>query len=243
MTAVDTTKPTCPNCGSGETAIGGSGNAICTACLHMWMPGQSPEPPTTGHVDPPAASPDGLAAIAAAGDPETLADVLDGLTGGVATLEGGQLATVVAWKWPEVVIVELGTGDLQAVDLGNVERILPPVLDVTPVDVPETVDDMPPEIRAALELAKIIIRAGAESVEGTGANVTPGMPPTGYLPSERDMFPVIERAAGLAVGILIEQFELDVDEILTFVGAVEEAPEVATETTEEPDDTSPRDTP
>lgn len=232
MTATDAQPLVCPTCGSTQTAIGGSGNAICTECTHMWNPAD-PAPITTSLATAAAHDDwDGLTLLQAAGNPETAADILSELEGGIATLEGGQVATVVTFKWPDSVVVELSTGDLQIVPLADVQRIMPPVVVPEPVDVPDTVDAMPPDMQLAFELAKVIVRAGAESVEGTGANVTPGMPPVGYLPADPELLPVIERAAGLAVGMLIEAFELDVDEILVFAGAVATETETATETTE-----------
>lgn len=239
MTATDVPALVCPVCGNTNIAIGGSGNAICTDCTHMWNPADPQPVPPAFDIEVPGAMAITPATLADADRVGALEDELAQLEGGVATLEGGQTATVVTFKWPESVVVELGNGDLQIVPLDAVQRIMPPIVIPDPVDVPDTVDALPADLQLALELARTIIRAGAESVEGSGANVTPGMPPIGYLPADPELLPVIERAAGIAVGMLIERFELDVDEILVYAGAVREQDQVATETTEVTEDDNP----
>lgn len=165
-------------------------------------------------------------------DPDTYADRFDTLIGGIATLEGGQVTEVVSFTTHDSVIVRLSTGDLEDVDLNDVQAIVPPVVVPDPAVLPETVDGLAPDAQLSLTLARLIIRAGCESVNGTGADVTPGVPPVGYLPVEPDLHNVIERAAGLAVGMLIEVFELDVDAILEWVGAVHDETDQGDQTTE-----------
>lgn len=263
MTANDATTLVCPNCASTNTAIGGSGSAICTDCAHLWDPGDVEYPPTPIYVPPVQATVeevfgpenvvepfhvearDGFpltpATMADAERVGTLGDELDQLVGGIATLEGGQTAEVIAFSIHDSVLVKLATGDLEEVPLADVVRIMPPVVIPDPVIIPDEVGGMPADMQLALTLAQVIIRAGCESVTGTGASVTPGVPPVGYLPADEALHTVVERAAGLAVGMLIEAFELDVDAILRFVGAVDESAEVATETTEVEDESSTSD--
>lgn len=285
MTTNDATTLVCPNCASTNTAIGGSGSAICTDCAHLWNPNDVQYPPTPIYVPPLQATVEEVFGTPADDDNEpkwerypptseglaqyrrdgnSIADAhwfqlhkatpveVDPdaynyetekalLVGGVATLEGGQVATVVAFTGSETVIVALSTGDLQEVPMSDVERIMPPIVIPDPVVIPDDVDAMPADMQLALTLAQVIIRAGCESVTGTGASVTPGVPPVGYLPADEALHSVVERAAGLAVGMLIEAFGLDVDAILRFVGAVDESAEVATETTEVEDESSTSD--
>jgi len=234
----------CPSCHSDNTNIGASGSAICRDCAYLWDPDNPALPPTpvlppfqlppVDEVFSPAlndvtfggpaseATDDVVAWLDGAGNPDTYEERVASLMGGGAVLEGGQVATLVAWTDNATVIVRLGNNDLEEVQLSDVQRIMPPVIIPEPAAIPDEPDGFAADMLLAIELAKVIVRAGCEAVTGTGTDVLPGLPPTGYLPSDPDLHPVIERAAGLAVGMLVEQFKLDVDAILEWVGAVSE---------------------
>lgn len=227
---------------------------MCLDCGSMWDPAESQLSP------PPVIEPFGMApvdevygelarlAAADAPDSDNIADVsawlhasgnhdtyeerIESMVGGSATLDGGQVAEVVSFTSSETVIVRTVSGDLAEVPIGDVLRIMPPVVIPEPVAVPDTIDAAPPDMLLALTLAQTIIRAGCESVHGSGEHVTPGVPPVGYLPAEPELHAVVERSAGLAVGMLIEMFELDVDAILEWVGAVSESDDSGNPTTE-----------
>lgn len=233
MTATDAGPLVCPNCQGTNTAIGGSGSAICTDCAHLWNPNDAqPKPiaPLAPFGLPPVEEVFGrLPADIAAVEREHHEDYI----GGIATLEGGQTGEVVAFRGMEAIIVRLDSGDLVEVPLTDVERIMPPVVIPEPAVQPDTVDELAPDLQLAMQLAQVIIRAGCEAVNGTGSDITPGVPPTGYLPPDIELISVIETAAGLAIGMLLEVLEADIDKVLVWVGAVDDETEVATETTED----------
>lgn len=238
MTATEQTPLVCPKCSGTNTAIGGSGSAICTDCAHLWNPADPVIPPT------PTPQPFGLAPVHEVFGPDAYTgrdveafDPADAV-GGIATLEGGQTAEVVSFTPYDHLIVRLSTGDLERVPIGDVLRIMPPVVIPEPVAIPANENELAPDLQLAISLARVIIRAGCESVNGTGEQITPGVPPTGYLPADTELHEVVERAAGLAVGMLLEVLEADIDAVLTWVGAVDDHTEVATETTEDASDTS-----
>jgi hypothetical protein len=235
MTATDPAPIACPNCASTQTTIMGSGAAICTDCATTWDPADAPAP--------------SVLAAAIAADHEFEAEVealteqvnadagllLADLVGNMATLEGGQTGEVVAFDPNDDVIVRLDSGDLVHVPLADVIAMREPVAIPEPIALPDDPAELPADVRLSIELAQTIIRAGCESVNGTGEHVTPGVPPIGYLPGAPELHQVIERAAGLAVGMLIEMFELDVDVILEWVGATSEEATQGDPTTEETD--------
>lgn len=228
MTATDAAPLACPYCASTNTTIGGSGSAMCLDCATMWDPADADPvnaPREVSIIDGQLVA--GVEALTT--ELRGLAEELEGdMVGGVATLEGGQTGEVVAFAPDGDVIVKVASGDLLHVAIGDVERIMPPVVIPEPVAMPDTIAAAPPDMVLALTLAQTIIRAGCESVNGSGENVTPGVPPVGYLPTEPELHAVVERAAGLAVGMLIEVFELDVEAILEWVGAVSESDDEAT---------------
>lgn len=214
------TPSACPNCASRNTTIGGSGAAMCLDCATMWDPADAPAPSVlAAAIDPTVDLERDLEALQAEVDADA-AQLLADLVGNVATLEGGQTGEVVAFDPNDDVIVRLDSGDLVHVPLGDVTAMRAPVVIPDPVATPDDVDSAPPDMLLALTLAQTIIRAGCESVHGSGEHVTPGVPPVGYLPADPELHAVVERSAGLAVGMLIEMFELDVDQILEWVGAV-----------------------
>lgn len=255
----------CPKCGSGNTTLGGSGNGMCADCSHYWDPSDpatvvdlAPQPfamaPTeevypesVAHLmagDMVESARADLSAQAPPVEPDgSWRDAMTDYIGGTAVLEGGQVAVVISFTESDEVVVRLSNDDIELVPFDNVQRIMLPPEPVEQVAIPDDSEGLPADIALSLKLAALIVRAGVESVNGTGENVTPGFPPIGYLPVEPELHEVIERAAGLAVALLIEHFEMDTDEILQAVGATSEASEEATTTTEdETSDTSTGDT-
>lgn len=238
MTVAEPTPIVCPQCGGTNTGIGASGSAICRDCAHLWNP-DDPHAPAAPVVAPFAMAPADEVFLV---DDIPIADVppemQESMVGGGAVLEGGQVATVVSFTEHDTVVVRLSTGDLEEVPLADVERIMPPVIVPEPAVIPDDVEGFAPDVTLAVTLAKLIVRAGVESVNGTGEDVTPGMPPVGYLPADPELHEVVERAAGLAVAMLVDLFALDVDTILVAVGATTETPDQGdpqTEVTNESD--------
>ena len=254
MTAPGPTTLQCPKCYEQHVMIGASGAAICPDCAHTWNPDNpleaaTPRPapfglPTTDEVfgtlengttpslEQHLTVDDGLAYIEATTDPETFADRQSEFVGGAVVLEGGQVATLVAWTYDDGVVVRLATNDLEKVHLNDVQRIMPPIPDVEPVQLPETEDELTPDLALALRLARVIVGAGCESLYRRDRLGVAELPPTGFLPTEPELLPVIEQACGLAVAMLVEAFELNPDDVIAWADI--EAPEVqeATETTE-----------
>lgn len=222
----------CPNCGSEHVSIGASGNAICPDCGHLWLPTDAPIPEVLAPVPDVLTSDDGLAYVEAAGNPETYADRQAELIGGAVLLEGGQLTELVAWTDDEGVVVRLGNNDLEKVALADVERIMPPIPEVEPVQLPETEDELSPDLALALKLARVIVGAGAESLYRRDRAQIAELPPTGFLPTEPELLPVIEQACGLAMAMLIEAFELDADDVIAWADIESETTDVAATDTE-----------
>jgi hypothetical protein len=148
---------------------------------------------------------------------------LDAHVGGRVVLEGGQEGFIIYVVEGDRIVVQLPDDREELVALEDVvSMFLPPATPDIP-DSPDALDALAPDLRAALELARLIIRAGVESVNGTGETITPGLPPSGYLDVPYEMFPVVEQAAALAVAMILELVDADVDAVLLAVGAVREA--------------------
>lgn len=137
-------------------------------------------------------------------DPETYADYQAEMVGGIATLEGGQIAQVVTFTDDDRVVVTLATGDTEVVDLSDVVRIVPPAPEPEPEPEPE-VDDAPDvELQAAMVMAANIIDAGvkaAYTIEHPDSLVDV---PTNFLPDDPAMWEVVEKACAVAIGMLID---------------------------------------
>lgn len=225
MSSTDVPTLVCPKCGATSTTIMGSGNAACMACAYMW----DPSDPAVPFVLAPA--PFGMAPVDEVFDtsshpanvPANL-DLADHV-GGRVVLEGGQEGFVLGVVDPETIEVILPDDRVEHVPLDVVVSMFPP----PPVAPAPTSEDelgkLAPDLHLALDMARIIIRAGCESVHGTGETITPGLPPSGYLIDDPDVFPVVEQAAALAVGIILELLDADIDAVLLAVGAVGETAE------------------
>lgn len=236
MTATDPASLACPKCLHTNTMVGAAGVGRCFDCMYEWdpatevalapldvgpfdMPSElevfgppADVPPlTTAEVD--AETVDDLKRFIAALDVDGV-DGMDTLIGGTARLEGGQLGTVVSFPSIDSVEVVLNDGRTEIVDFSDVERITPRALDIEPAPETASVDDYAAEVQMAITLAELIVKAGIASVEGSGADVHPVAPPVGYLPDDPDLLPVIEKAAAIAVGMLIVNLHLDVDAML-----------------------------
>lgn len=253
MTAPGPTVLQCPHCYETHASIGASGNAICPDCGHLWDPSDplqqaTPRPtpfglPTADEVfgapengteaptgDTCADSDLGQQLGEARGAPLPAFDPAEWV-GGVAILEGGQHATIVSFADNETLIVRLANNDLEQVKLADTTSMLPPIPDVEPATLPESEDELTPDLALALRLARVIVAAGAESLYRRNVEGIAELPPTGFLPTEPELLPVIEQAVGMAMAMLIEAFELDPADVIAFAGI--EAPETeATNPTE-----------
>ncbi len=175
---------------------------------------------------------DGLAYVEAVGNSDTYAERRAEFVGGAVVLEGGQVAELVAWTDSDGVVVRLSNDDLEEVKLSDVERMMPPIEEVEPVALPESEADMAPDLALALQLARVIVGAGAESLYRRDRLGVAELPPTGFLPTEPELLPVIERACGLAMAMLIEAFELDADDVIAWADIERGSDEEAAPTTE-----------
>lgn len=203
-----------------DTAIGASGNGLCFACSHTWDPSvPQPEPPARVEPTPANVVEEHPEPFGGVKDDRTGVELHE-LIGGTATLEGGQVATVISFTEDDRVIVRLRNDDLQDVSLADVERIVPPLPPVVEVAVEIDENDPPPGIAAVLHLAKLIVKAGIASVRNEGGQAVPAVPPVDWLPKDRAMFPVVEQACAVAVGMLITTFELDPADLLGMIGDV-----------------------
>lgn len=164
---------------------------------------------------------DELDAAAADVDADDAQALLDSMIGGTATLEGGQYARVIDFPDEDHVLVELSGGEQVTVELGDVDRIMPPA------------PAADPELDAAAEAWKVALAAGvstmtmlmlkaavaAVDVDDDGARL--GNIPEGFLPSDAEMFPIIETAVVHALASLIITYGIDPAAILASVDAYE----------------------
>lgn len=209
MTATEPTPLVCPQCGSVNTSVGGSGSGMCFECAHMWdpasvvaLPRVPIEPfqmlPVEEVFGPPmqdagsTPAPTDVVPVQSSPDPTAPADVplpadfppsWEGLR---LFREAGGTISDEHW-WSEIMG---GPAD-------NLDPVPPPA--------PEP----PPEVGAVMMIAAEILAAGvtaAYTMETPGAVLTPA---TGYLPDDPDLLPIIEQACAVAIGMLLEEFEID----------------------------------
>lgn len=216
MTAAGAEPLVCPSCRSTSTMVGVQGNGLCFACSHTWDPKEvtalplDTEPSAVPVIDEVAVSK--VAAALDVPDPYAFEPTFEGLAAFRAA--GGTMADEVWWE------IRMGA----------------PANDIDPV---ATLSDEPPaEIMATIAIAETIVKAGIAALNGQGDDVTPGVPPTGYLPDDPAMLVVIEQAAAIAVGMLITNMHLDVDELLATLGGVSYEESEGDQTTEASDDAS-----
>lgn len=232
MTATEPTALICPTCRSVNTMIGVSGVGRCFDCAHEWDP--TAEVATVAiEIEPFAMAP-----VEDVYGPDIDDDVWaepasqEATIGGTARLEGGQLATVLSWPSVDSVELLLNDGRVEVVNVSDVERITERAPDPETAPVVESVDDLAAEVQMAVTLAQLIIMAGVTSVEGEGADVHPVAPPVGFLPDDPALMPTIEKAAAIAVGMIIVNMGLNVDELVATL-AGPQVEEVGDQTTEE----------
>jgi hypothetical protein len=207
------------------------------ACGHMWDPADRSKPFVLA---PPAfamAPVDEVFGAPGIRPDDIPLDDLVAHVGGEIVLEGGQRGYVTEIVDDDHIEVQLPDDRVEVVNLSDVTAMhLPP----RAVEIPDDDDAtlaLAPDLQVALQLAQLIIRAGCESVNGTGETIAPGIPPVGYLPADPDLFPVVERAAGLAVAMILELLDADVDAVLLAVGATsEEVPQGDLQTEETSND-------
>lgn len=215
MTAAGTAPLVCPSCRSTSTMVGVQGNGLCFACSHTWDPKEvTALPLDTPAPAAPVIDEVAVSTVAAAldvPDPYAFPSTWEGLTEYRAA--GGVMADETWWE------VRMGA----------------PADQVDPV--PSMLDGAPDVGAVTVMLAELIVKAGIAALNGQGDDVTPGVPPTGYLPDDPAMHPMIEQAAAIAVGILITNMHLDVDEILATLGGVTYEETEGDQTTEVSDDT------
>lgn len=191
--------------------VGVQGNGLCFACSHTWDPKEvtalplDTEPPTAPVIDEVAVST--VAAALDVPDPYAFEPTFEGLAAFRAA--GGTMTDEVWWE------IRMGA----------------PANDIDPV--PSMMDGVDDAIAVTMMLAELIVKAGIAALNGQGEDVTPGVPPTGYLPDDPAMHGMIEQAAAIAVGMLITNMHLDVDELLATLGGVTYEESEGDQTTEE----------
>lgn len=176
--------------------------------------------------DPIAAMAEGEADLAVAqieaaedlrSEEEIAADYLASLVGTGVTLEGGQRGTILEILDSDAVTVQLGDGRVETVDFGDIvahDNVAPAV----EVDVPD-IDDHTAALfgETTLIFACMAVEAGVASLEGDGPDYRLIEPPSGWMPDDDLVLPMLEQAAALGVAMLIQAFGLDRSMIATAV--------------------------
>lgn len=219
--------------------VGASGMGLCFECSNQWDPTGAQAIVVDPANEEVLRTHNGLLWARNAGDPETFTERMESLEGGTAILEGGQVGTVVTFKGSTHVVVELSTGDIEVVPVEHVERVTPPPPPVVEVPVSEADPNAAADIEMTMLLASIIVKAGIASVTGSGDDVTPGVPPSEFLPTDPELMPVIERAACVAIGMMITTFKLDPDVMLAALEGPEDVSAEGDPTMEVSSDASP----
>lgn len=240
--------------------VGVQGNGLCFACSHTWDPKEvtalplDTEPPTAPVIDEVAVST--VAAALDVPDPYAFPATWDGLQ--LFRAAGGSMREETWWEVmmradvesvdPKAAVLAGGarlagsqgpdfdedpaTGDMRRVDPVTGEWV------DTEHPQPSMMDGVDDAIAVTMMLAELIVKAGIAALNGQGDDVTPGVPPTGYLPDDPAMHGMIEQAAAIAVGMLITNMHLDVDELLATLGGVTYEETEGDQTTEASDDAS-----
>lgn len=182
MTATNPAPLICPQCQSTNTEIGGSGNGMCFECAHVW------DPATVTALPRPALEPFALPSTGEVFDaqptpvdapnPDDWPPSWEGLR---AFREAGGIITDELW-WADI--------------MGGAPDQLDPRADVEP--------EPPVEVQAALLLAAEILAAGITAAYTLANPDVQFVAPTGYLPADKAMLPIVEQACAVAIGMLID---------------------------------------
>lgn len=196
--------------------VGVQGNGLCFACSHTWDPKEvtalplDTAPPAAPVIDEVAVST--VAEALDVPDPYVFDPTWDGLA--LYRAAGGRMDDQTWWE------IRMGA-PADAVD-----------------PVPSMMDGVPDPIAVTVMLAELIVKAGIAALNGQGDDVTPGVPPTGYLPDDPAMHGMIEQAAAIAVGMVITNMHVDLDELLATLGGITYEETEGDQTTEESNDAS-----
>lgn len=145
---------------------------------------------------------------------------LESLVGSGVTLEGGQTATLLGFPDDDHAEVQLADGSVATVDFNSIIGANR-VVEEADIGLIEVDDDTAALFgSAALLMACMVIEAGVASVEGVGEESHLIEPPSGWIPDDGEVLPLLEQSAAAAVALLIQTFALPRDLIAESVAKV-----------------------
>lgn len=148
------------------------------------------------------------------------ATYLESLVGTGLTLEGGQTATLLGFPDDDHAEVQLADGSVATVDFNSIIGANR-VVEEADIGLIEVDDDTAALFgSAALLMACMVIEAGVASVEGVGEESHLIEPPSGWIPDDGEVLPLLEQSAAAAVALLIQTFALPRDLIAESVAKV-----------------------
>lgn len=187
MTATDPAPLVCPQCGSTNTSVGGSGSGMCFECAHMWDPANVVALPRPTVADFAMATVEEVYGERLAElTPPDPHDYLPSWEGLRAFREAGGSIPDELW-WSE--IMHGAPDDLDPHAVQN--------------------DEPPAEVQAVLLLSQAILDAGLRAARLLSDPSFALDAMTGYLPDDADLLPLVEQACAVAIGRIIDAFDID----------------------------------
>lgn len=224
MTATDPAPPVCPVCRSTETMVGGSGLALCYACTEQWDPAKVVAGPA------PALAPFSMASVEDVFGPaqptdedvaRNPANVMHDPETPLAAMIPEPDAHTFPPTWEGLAAYRTAGGVISD-ELWYDNFIAPAAEPLHPADAVDP--DALAVLAVQAELAALIVKAAVASPADAPELGFTSFPPAGFLPTTKDLQPVIEQAAVQAVRGLIAVYELDPARILAALGVTSDEP-------------------
>lgn len=133
---------------------------------------------------------------------------LERLAGTGVDLEGGQRGVLLGFPDDDHAEVQLRDGSVVTVEFNDIIRADNATTEdqVLALDLDDDTAAM--FGAAALTMACLVIEAGLRSIEGEGAEAHLVEPPSGWIPDDGNILPLMEQSAAAAVALLIQTFAL-----------------------------------
>lgn len=133
---------------------------------------------------------------------------LASIVGSRLTLEGGQQATLLGFPDDDHAEVQLADGSVVTIDFNTILRSDGSATEAQVLALDLDDDTAALFGAAALTMACLVIEAGLKAIEGEGAEAHLVEPPSGWIPDDGDILPLLEQASAAAVALLIQTFAL-----------------------------------